>query len=262
MKANTTIDFESSGGKVTGLPSPTADSDAATKGYVDSAVEGLNWKDSVRAASIANVDISSAPSTVDGITLVSGDRVLLKDQTTGSQNGIYVFNGAASAMTRATDADTAANLEQACVVVEEGTTNAGTTWRQTLVNFTLGSGSPAFTTFGTAAGAASESSAGIIEIATQGETDTGTDDARAITPLKLATSPWAKRKHTATIGDGSNTQIDVTHNFGTKEVIVQARLAADDSVVLCDITMTSTNAVRFNFAVAPTTNAIKVVIIA
>ncbi len=82
-------------------------------------------KDSVRVASTANVTISSPGSTIDGVTMASGDRVLLKDQSTGSQNGIYVWNGAASAMTRATDFDTSAEVQPNVVIgVQEGTANA------------------------------------------------------------------------------------------------------------------------------------------
>jgi len=96
-------------------------------------------------------------------------------------------------MTRSLDASTSAELEQAVTTVEEGT-SAGATFRQTTINFTLDSGSVTWTSFGTAAGAASESTAGIAEIATQGETDTGTDDARFVTPLKLKTASFLIRK--------------------------------------------------------------------
>ena len=97
----------------------------ATKEYVDAVKTGLDFKDSVRVASTANVDESSAPAAIDGVTLSSGDRVLLKNQSTGSENGIYVFNGSGSAMTRATDADADAEVTAGMFVfVEEGTANA------------------------------------------------------------------------------------------------------------------------------------------
>ena len=103
---------------------PSADNHAASKAYVDSVANGLDVKDSVRAASTADVNVSSAPSTMDGVNLVAGDRVLLKDQTTASQNGIYVFNGAAAAMTRAADMDEAGEFVGAFFFVEEGTVNS------------------------------------------------------------------------------------------------------------------------------------------
>ena len=96
-----------------------------SKEYVDAVKVGLDFKDSVRVASTANVTISGPGAAIDGVTLSSGDRVLLKDQSTASQNGIYVFNGAASSMTRATDADADAEVTSGLFVfVEAGTVNA------------------------------------------------------------------------------------------------------------------------------------------
>ena len=96
-----------------------------SKEYVDAVKVGLDFKDSVRVASTANVTISGPGAAIDGVTLSSGDRVLLKDQSTGSQNGIYIFNSAASAMTRATDADADAEVTSGMFVfVEAGTVNA------------------------------------------------------------------------------------------------------------------------------------------
>tara|TARA_R100001460_G_scaffold83739_2_gene124664 strand:+ start:5540 stop:7471 length:1932 start_codon:yes stop_codon:yes gene_type:complete len=96
-----------------------------SKEYVDAVKVGLDFKDSVRVASTANVTVSGPGTAIDGITLSSGDRVLLKDQSTASENGIYVFNGSASAMTRATDADSSTEVTSGLFTfVEEGTVNA------------------------------------------------------------------------------------------------------------------------------------------
>jgi len=96
-----------------------------SKEYVDAVKVGLDFKDSVRVASTTNLTISGPGAAVDGVTLSSGDRVLLKNQSTGSQNGIYVFNGAASSLTRATDANADAEVTAGMFVfVEEGTANA------------------------------------------------------------------------------------------------------------------------------------------
>lgn len=119
---------------------------------IDVLTKIFDFKDSVRVTSTANVTISSAPSSIDGVTLSSSnhDRVLLKNQTTGSENGIYVFNGTGSAMTRATDADSSAEMTAGVAVgVEEGTANADTFWWLTTNNpITLGSTSLTFTQFG------------------------------------------------------------------------------------------------------------------
>jgi hypothetical protein len=108
--------------KLTGLAEPTASQDAATKNYVDLAVQGLAPKASVRATSTANIATLSGPMTLDGVALVAGDRVLVKDQTTASQNGIYVV--AVGAWARSPDADTWGELVSAYVFVESGTVNA------------------------------------------------------------------------------------------------------------------------------------------
>ena len=116
------------------------------------------------------------------------------------------------------------------------------------------------TAFSTAA-AASESTAGIAEIATQGETDTGTDDTRIVSPLKLANYSGRKLKYDALFGDGAATQYDITHNLGTLNVIVEVRRVSDDATVICDVRRTSTNVVRLNFAAAPALNSHRVVIL-
>jgi hypothetical protein len=90
---------------------PVNDQDAATKAYVDLVAQGLKPHGNARVASTGNVDISSAPASIDGVTLVNGDRVLLWQQTSNLENGVYIFNGSGSAMTRADDFDCDTNGE-------------------------------------------------------------------------------------------------------------------------------------------------------
>lgn len=121
-------------------------SQSAVKAYIDNAIAGVKWKDSVRAATTANGTLASAfanGQAVDGVTLVTGDRILLKNQSAGAENGIYVVN-ASGAPTRATQADTGAEIKQAAVFVEEGSTNADTGWVLTN-NGTITLGSTALT---------------------------------------------------------------------------------------------------------------------
>ena len=123
--------------KITGLGDPTAAQDAATKAYVDTAVQGLDAKASVRVATTANITLSGT-QTVDGIALSVGDRVLVKDQSTAANNGIYLVS--ASTWTRTTDADTWAELVSAFVFVESGTTNGNNGYTCTVAaGGTLGS---------------------------------------------------------------------------------------------------------------------------
>lgn len=258
-QVRTDLDF---GGvaKISGLQDGTNPQDAVTVAQLNSAVEGLAWKDSCRVATQSNVTIASPGATVDGISMVANDRVLVRSQTTQSENGIYIWNGAATPLTRALDANTAAELEQAVTTVEEGT-SAGTTFRQTTVSFTLGTGNVVWTTFGTSVPAASETTAGIAEIATQAEADGGTDDLRFITPLKLANLSSRFRRASADIGDGTNTSYTVTHNFNSFDVQVQVFLnSGNRDNVICDIRRSSVNAVVLVFNTAPTSNQYRVVV--
>lgn len=256
----TDIDMQSVS-KVTNLPSPTAAGDAVPKSYVDSAVEGLAWKDSCRVATQANLNLASPGATIDGVTMASQDRVLVRAQTAGAENGIYVWNGASTAMTRSLDASTFDELEQASVNVEEGT-SAGVTYRQTAVNGTLGTTAVAWTTFGTSAPAASTTQSGIMRLATQSEVDTGTATDLAVSPATLASWSGWMRKAAANIGDGSATSYTVTHNFNSRDVIVRVfpNSGQYDDVEV-DVQRTSVNAVTLVFATAPAVNAYRVVVI-
>lgn len=111
--------------------SPSADADVATKAYVDAQRSGLDVKQSVRVATTEALTLSTDfenGDTVDGIVLATGDRILIKDQSTGSENGIYVVN-ASGAPTRATDADSGTEVTPGMFTfVEEGDTNADSGW--------------------------------------------------------------------------------------------------------------------------------------
>ena len=255
----TDIDLQSAS-KVINVPSPTDAGDAVPKSYVDSAIEGLAWKDSVRVSTQGNVNLASPGATIDGITMASQDRVLVRSQTTQSQNGIYIWNGASTALTRALDASTFAELEQAVVTVEEGT-DAGATFRQTQVNGTIDSSNVVFASFGTASPSASESTPGIAEIATQAEVDAGTDDQRIVTPAKLASWSGRLRKYAVSIGDGSATSYTITHSFNTRDVIVRLfPNSGDYDDVEVDVRRPTTNTCQLVFATAPTSNAYRVVV--
>jgi hypothetical protein len=114
--------------KVTNVGTPTSNSDATNKVYVDNLINGLpsayKYRN-VHVASVANINLSNpGTSTFDGHVLTSGDRVLVKNQTLPAENGIYVFNGSSSAMTRATDSDAWDELVGTLVYVDIGTVNA------------------------------------------------------------------------------------------------------------------------------------------
>jgi len=140
------------GGTLTGAltlaADPTAALQAATKQYVDNAITGLDFKQSVRATTTANITLSGT-QTIDGVALIAGDRVLVKDQTTANQNGIYVV--AAGSWSRASDADNSPAGEVTAgmyAFIEEGTTYASSGWVLATANpITLGSTNLSFQQF-------------------------------------------------------------------------------------------------------------------
>ena len=142
------------GGTMTGAltlsGAPTLALHAATKAYVDAAVEGLHVHPSVKAATTANIALATAVEngdTLDGVTLATGDRILVKNQTTTAENGIYVV-AASGAPTRATDFDTAAEIDSGdFVFVDQGTTQANSGWVQINTPATIGTDAIEFVQF-------------------------------------------------------------------------------------------------------------------
>jgi len=142
------------GGTMTGAltlsGAPTQSLHAATKAYVDSAVEGLHVHPSAKAATTANItlatDVENGDS-LDGVTLVTGDRILVKNQTTTSQNGIYIV-AATGAPARATDFDSATEIDSGdFVFVDQGTTQANSGWVQINTPAIIGTDSIQFVQF-------------------------------------------------------------------------------------------------------------------
>src|SRR5882762_7051885 len=118
--------------------SPT---DLVTLQQMNAATLGLAWKQPVRAATTTNGALATAYAngqSIDGVTLATNDRILVKDQTTQTENGVYAVN-ASGAPTRATDADSTAELNNATVFVMAGTVNADHAFTQTTDNPTIGS---------------------------------------------------------------------------------------------------------------------------
>ena len=138
IKKDGTVAFtgnQSMGGNLlTNVATPSAGTDAANKNYIDTAISNLNSlfdaKGSAKVATTSNGVLATAYAngqSIDGVTLTTGDRILLKNQTSQSENGLYTVN-ASGAPTRATDMDVWTEVPGAFVAVEEGTANADTIW--------------------------------------------------------------------------------------------------------------------------------------
>jgi hypothetical protein len=281
--------------KITGLADPTNAQDAATKNYVDSTAQGLDVKLSVRAATTAPGTLASSfanGSVIDGVTLATGNRILIKDQVTGSENGIYTVN-ASGAPTRATDADTNADVNAGMFVfVSEGTvngddgyvltTNDPITLGSTVLTFTQFSGAGTYTasngvsltgsnfTFAplstgglqTAAGGASikfATNSGAAADANGFAIGAGNGITVGTNTISVDATVVA-RKFSTTLAT-SATSYTVTHNLGTLDVHVQVYAVANGEEVMVDNLRATTNTVTIAFNVAPSANAYRVVVI-
>lgn len=249
--------------RIQNLADPSSATDAATKQYVDGLVNGLDWKQSVRAATTAAGTLATGfanGSVIDGVTLATGNRILIKNQATASENGIYVV-AASGAPTRATDADASAEVTpNMTVYVEEGTTNADTAWTLTTnAPITLGTTGLTFAQVGggstLTAGNGITISSGTISVnpAASGGISVAAGGVSVDTAIVV-------RKFAASIGNGSSTSIAVTHNLGTRDVTVAVYDNTTFEEVLPDVVHTDANNVTLTFATAPATNAYRVVV--
>ena len=231
MKITNTLDANSN--KIANLADGVNPQDAVSKAQLDAAIQGYKWKEPVRAGTSANITLSGT-QTIDGVAVVAGDRVLVKSQTAGSGNGIYLV--AAGAWTRATDFDAASEVLGAAVFVSEGTTQGNQQWFMT---------TDAPIILGTTALVWAQVGGGASYTAGNGITITGG-------VIALDTTV-AARKMSATVGDGTDTTISVTHNLNTQDITVSVRESASNTGVLCDWAANGVNTVQLTFAVAPTT---------
>lgn len=240
--------------------------DAATYGQLLNLVNGKDYKDGVVAASTANVNIAAPGTTLDGVTLATNDRILLKDQTTASQNGIWLFNGSAAALTRPADFPTGSGglvSQGATVVVDGGATEQAQQWTLTTTGAINVDTTAQTWTRTTAAGTSPTAGNGInvagtavsVKLPGSGVIGLIVDGTGVYIDVSLVTRHMA-----ATIGDGSATSIDVVHNFGTKDVDVSVMEVATNSPVIADWTAPTTAKITLTFPAAPTSNQYRVTV--
>jgi hypothetical protein len=250
-----TADLPMGGFKLINLGTPTAGTDATTKNYVDAAINGLAWKDTVRLASTAQVALTGL-TAIDGVTPSAGDRILLKNQTAPAENGIWV--AASGAWARATDAALANDLLNAACFVSEGTANADTAWVMTTnAPITVGTTGLTWAQFG--AGAVYSAGNGLTLTGNVFDVGAGTGitvaaDTVAVDTTVIATQAYVTsalvgtaRKFAAAL-TGTASPETVTHNLNTRDVHVQVLNGATPyTAVDVDWDATTVNAVTIRY---------------
>lgn len=242
---------------------PSTGTDLATKQYVDNVAAGLQWKAPVRVATTANGTLGTAfvnGQSIDGVALVTGNRILLKNQTAPAENGIYVVT--AGAPNRASDADTGTELSPGTTVsVTEGTVNADKAFM--IISdaaITIGTTSQTWGQFG--AGQAYTAGNGIALAGNSFSVNPAASGGITVAAGGVSVdASIVARKLSANIGNGSLTSIPVTHSLGTKDVSVTVRDSASDAAVLVDWIATDVNTVTLSFPSAPASNAYRVTVI-
>jgi phage-related tail fiber protein len=187
---------------LTNLGAPVNGTDAARL----QDVQNIPWKQVVRAATTANISLTGT-QTIDAVAVIAGDRVLVKNQTTGSQNGIYLC--AAGAWTRTTDADSTFELNAAVVIVgDEGTTNAGKRFAQTAPNPTIGTTTITWVDIGTGSAAAFDttSNKNMVASVTSADFQLATATTLVSTPTQHAYLEVFVNGLKETVGDGVRTK--------------------------------------------------------
>jgi hypothetical protein len=262
MKVSNGLDLQAQ--KIVNLADPSAGTDGANKQYVDNVARGLSWKLPARAATTTNGALATAYAngqSVDGVVLATGDRILLKNQTAGAENGIYTVN-ASGAPTRALDADNGSELNPGTTVpITEGTTNADKAF------FIV---SDAFVTIGTTATVWGQLGGGNTYTGSNGVQLVGADFRAQVVAAGgvlaaaggLSVDPAVvARKASANIGNGALTSIPFAHNLNTQDVHVSVREVATQAGILCDWVATDANTVTLTFGSAPAANAFRVTVI-
>lgn len=268
--------------KITNLAPGVSGTDAVNLNQLNSLVTGLETTPPARAASTANVNIANpGTSTFDAVVLSVADLLLLRAQTAPAENGLYIFNGAGVALTRHPAMDSWAEVPGKLIIVEQGTTYADTVHLSTAdLGGTLGTTGITITMLpltALVAGAGMLASGNIFDImAAAGSGIVVNADnididptnglpinrggTGGITAAAAKTNFGFMTRFSANIGDNAALTFNVDHNLNTLDVHVQVHRVSDGVQIECDVTRSTVNRVIVGFAVAPSTNQYRVVV--
>ncbi len=259
MKVGNGLDLQGQG--IKNVADPALGTDAANRQYVDNVARGMYWKNPVRAASTANINVASPGASIDGVALANGDRVLLKNQTAAAENGPYQFNGSATALTRTLDADTSGELNPGtAVTVTEGTTNADKVFM--IISdavITIGSTAQTWAQFGGGQTYTGSNGVQLVGADFRGVAAAGGGLTVGASGFAIDTSV-VTRKIAGNMGNGTLTVITVTHNLGSTDVQAMVRDASTGEFVLSDWKPADANSVTFTFGSAPASNSVRFMI--
>jgi hypothetical protein len=244
--------------QIANLADGSAPTDAVTKQQLDQVIRNIDWKQEVVAASTANVSLAAPGTSLDGVTLAANDRVLLKDQTAPAENGIYVWTAAGSALTRALDADSGAELSGSTVTVQRGTVNADRVYRVTADDpITLNTTAITFVQVG--AGSSPYTAGNGLTLTGQ-DFNVGQGAGIVVTADAIAVdTAVVTRKSSASCVATTNPQT-FAHTLGTQDVQVAVREVSTNKLVMADVTITDTSNVSVDFGGAPTAGQYRVTI--
>lgn len=242
--------------RILDLPDAASDQEPMTLAQGRALINGLKFKTSCRAKAGGNINLSAPGSSIGAVTMVLSDRFLADLQTDQTQNGYYIYNGPSTPATRTLDADTFVELEAAVVSIEEGT-YAKTTWRQTEVNGVIGVNNIIFEPFDPEVPAATTTIPGVARIATQADVDTGLVADEFVTPETLGAWSGRTQQLPFLVGDTSNTSYNITHNFNSYNISVEAWETGGNRRQLSglEVRKPNTNQITVVFSSAPATDA-------
>lgn len=297
-----TASFSMNNQKIVNLATPTDGGDAVNKAYIDGLSSGLDWKTAVHLLAASNVPLTGTTGLViDGHDALgsadSGYRILLKGQSTATENGIYVYSddGSNYTLSRAADADTNDELLGAAVFVMEGSVYGTTSWiqsnhyitgfaNQNWVQFsgsgtyTAGagltlngtvfsadvtplSGNPSLINTGGAIEVKTDTSRGLSVDANGLGINAGTGLTFSTGALSFA-SGYGVRKYSTSVGNNSSTSITVTHSLNTRDITVHVyENSSPYAQVEVDVEHATVDTITVKFATAPTTDQYRVVVV-